>query len=124
MTCVQPLRWDLDPAVLAPGEGVWVLLEDTDAIPPVLAAEVQAQDITCSRGTQEIGKGAGAPLCQPWKYHIVYLRVVLRLTDLQPYPVYCRLSPMHATTVFRHRSRCYLNSTLWARDPSSETHAV
>ena len=39
---VDPPLWDLSPAALALGEGVWVLLEDTDATPPVLAAKVQA----------------------------------------------------------------------------------
>ena len=42
MPGVQLPLWDLDPAVLTPGEGVWVFLKDPDAIPPVLAVEVQA----------------------------------------------------------------------------------
>ena len=62
MPGVQLPLWDLAPAVLTPGEGVWVFLEDPDAIPPVLAVEAQAQSIPRARGTQETRKGAGEPL--------------------------------------------------------------
>ena len=62
--------------------------------------------------------------CQLRKYHIVNLRVVLCLTDRQPVTVYCRFCPMHAKAVCRHRPRGELNSTLQARDPSSEPHSV
>ena len=49
MPGVQTLRWDLAPAALAPGEGFWVFLGDTDDIPPVMDVEVQVQSIPCSR---------------------------------------------------------------------------
>ena len=61
---VQPLFWYLDPAALAHGGGGggWVFHEYPDAIPPVLAVEVQAQAIPRARGPWETGKGVGAPL--------------------------------------------------------------
>ena len=63
MPGVQPPHWDLAPTALAPGEGVWVFLKDTDAILPVLAVEVQAQAIKRAKGPLTTRKGAGAPLC-------------------------------------------------------------
>ena len=75
--------WELAPAALTPGEAVRVFLEDPNAIPPVLAVGMQAQDIQSAREPRATRKGAWAPLFRPRKYHIVYLRLVLRLTDGQ-----------------------------------------
>ena len=112
---IQLLRWDLAPAALAPGERVWVLLEDSDSTPLVLDVEVRAQAIPCERGTQETRKWAGVPICRPWKAHIIYLRVVLRMTDRQLVPVYCRFHPMHSTMVCRNQPHGELKSALQTR---------
>ena len=90
----QSPRWDLAPVVLAPGEEVRVFLENPDSIPLFMDVEVRAQAISRARGPWETRKGEGALLCRPWKYHTVYLRVVLRLNNWQPVPVYHRLLPV------------------------------
>ena len=68
--------------------GVLVFLKDPDAIPSVLAIYVRAQFIPRTRGPHENVKGEGEPLCKPRKAYIIYLWVVLHLTDQQPVPVY------------------------------------
>ena len=124
MLGVQPPWWDLAPASLTPGEGVWVFLEDPDSTPPVLAFKLQSQAIPIERGSCSTEKGAGATLCQPRKSHILYLRVVLRLTERQPVTVYCWFRPVYATMVCCNRPHNEINSILWERDPASYPHAV
>ena len=60
---VEPPLWDLATAEVAPEEGVRVLLEDIDAIPPALAVEVRVKAITCEIGPWATRKGVGSPLC-------------------------------------------------------------
>ena len=79
----QPPQWDFTPAVLALGEGIWVFHKNPDAIPLLLAIEVQAQAIPHARGIWATGKGAEARICIPQKYHIIYLRVVLCMNEKQ-----------------------------------------
>ena len=59
MPGVQPPRWDLAPAALIPGEGVWVLLKDLDATPPVIYVKLQDKSIPHARGPQVNEKGEG-----------------------------------------------------------------
>ena len=124
MLGVQPPRWDLAPAALEPREGVRMFLEVPGDISPVLAVEVRAQDVTRAIGPRATSKGSGAPLFRPLKSYIVYLRVVLRLNDRKPFPVYCRFRPVHEMTAFRHRPHGELKSALHARDMSPDPHMV
>ena len=67
--------------------------------PPVLAVKVKAQSIPREIVPQTTREGAGAPLFFSRESHIIYLRVVLRLTDRQTITVYFRFCTVHVTTV-------------------------
>ena len=83
--------------------------------PPVMAAKVQVQSIPSARGTCTPGEDAGAPLFCPQEAHIIFLQVVLCLTDLQPVPVYCRFRTVHVIMVCCNLPDSEFNSALWAR---------
>ena len=74
--------------MLALGERVRVFIWDNDAIPPVPTDKMRAQAIPRVGGTCTTGKGAGAPLFCPREAHVIYLWVVLRMTDRKPVTVY------------------------------------
>ena len=44
----EPPRCELDPALLVLKEGVGVILQDPDLIPPLLPVEVRAQAVICA----------------------------------------------------------------------------
>ena len=111
---IEPPLLHLDPATLAPEEGVGVILQYPDPIPPVLHVEVRTQAVSRAGGYRASGEGAGAYFCRPWESHIVYVGLVYCLAHSQPTPVYCGLSPVHAAEVCRHGHRSELNSILQA----------
>ena len=78
----------LAPESLASGEGVGVLLQDPDPIPPVMHVEVGAQAIPRVEGPQASEEGAGSLLRCPQEAHIVYLGLVSCQADQQATPVY------------------------------------
>ena len=96
-----------------------MFLDDPDDIPLVLSVEVLVQGIPRARGPWATGKGEGAPLCRLWEAHILYLQVMLHMTDRHSVPVYLQLHPVHAITVCRHNPRGDINSALQSRDPAS-----
>ena len=92
---VQIPREDLASAVLTFWEGSRVLLQDPDAVPPVMDAEMIAQASPGARGPWENSKGSGAPFFRPQEAHIINLRMMLLLTDRRPDPVYFRIHTVH-----------------------------
>ena len=109
---VQIPREDLASAVLTFWEGSRVLLQDPDAVPPVMDAEMIAQASPGARGPWENSKGSGAPFCHPQEDHIINLRMMLRMTDRQPVPVYRQLHPTHSTMVCRCQPCVYFGYAL------------
>ena len=81
LAVTEPPRWHLDPALLAPREGVVVIVQDPHTIPPVLPVEVRPQDVPCAGGSQESREGTKAMLCIPRKAHFVQLGLVYCLVD-------------------------------------------
>ena len=65
-----------------------------------------------------------ALICRPQGYHALYLWLVYCLSDQNPNPVDCRLSPINATVVCHHGPRGEFYSTLLAWYPQSESHLV
>ena len=65
VTGVQPPWGELADVALPFGEGVRVLLQDTDAVPPVLDTEIITNASPGARGPWASGKGAGATFFHP-----------------------------------------------------------
>ena len=124
MTGIEPPRRYLAPASLAPGEGVGVILQDPDPIPPVLTVEVQEQAIPLVGGPMAAREGVGALLCRLRESHIIYLGLVFRMADRQPTPVNYGLRPVNVAAVCRHGPCGELNFTLRAWDSPSESHPL
>ena len=95
-------------------EGVGVILQDPDPIPPMLPVEVRAQAIPRAGGSQSSREGARALLCCPRKAHVLHLGLVYCLTDQQPTSVDYGLSPVHAAVVCCHGLCGEFHYTLWA----------
>ena len=124
MEVTEPPRWHLAPVLITPREGVGVILQDPDPIPPVMPIEVRAQAVPRTGGYQASGEGARALLCHTRKAHFVQLGLVYCLADRHLNPIYCGLSTVHAAAVCRHGPRVEFQSTLQAQYPPSESHLI
>ena len=90
----------------------------------MLSDKIMVQGIPGAIEPWETVEGVVRPLFRPQEYQIIDLRMVLRLTDQHPVPVYLRLRPMCLTTVFRHQPRGEFNSALRSKNPSPESLEV
>ena len=109
---------DLASTAVTIREGIRVLLQDSDAISPVLLVKMIPETVPIPRVPRESGQGEGALRRDFWESDIIYLGQVLHMTDRQPVPVYCRIFPMHPSTMCRHGPSSQLNASLRAWDPS------
>ena len=92
----------MTPAAHTPREGIGVLLQDPDLIPPVLPVEVKLQAVPHAGVSWESEEGERALLCCPQKYHVVYLGLVYCLADWQSDPVNYGIIPVHSAAVCPH----------------------
>ena len=120
MVTIPEAPWrNLAPKPIAFRERGGVLIQDPEAFPPVLAAEVVPQDVPCTQGPREDRKGAGALRCALWKTEVKDLRYVFHLNGQQTVPLNLQLCPMHTSSVHRHQYHGKFYSTVQTGDTLS-----
>ena len=116
--------WYLIPTPFAFGKRVGVLLQDLEAVPPIMVVKMFSQAVPGPQGPQASGKGEWSLRRSLWETDVKDLQNVLHLTDWQPVPVNSRPCTIHTTHVQHHQTRCNFHSTVWEGDLPSKSPAV